>query len=562
MKSVLTITALTLLFSLHTFSQDKIQIGIFPDKPTSERLWKIIKPNVVDLQGLNDIESILMKSNNGDWQSALRNSQKDFYEEEGFNADNAKTIINKTLLSNGFLLIESISEYWDGSTWLIYSKTSYTYDVNNNKTESLSQTWDGSAYVNKYKYSYTYDANNNQTESLSQDWDGSTWVNRLKVSRTYDGNNNEIERLGQPWNGSAWANFLKYSYTYDSNNNQTEWLSQTWDGSAYVNTMKYSYAYDENNNQTEWLRQDWDGSAWLDVVKSSATYDVNNNLILSLSQIWDGSNWVNYVKYFYTYDENNNLTVSFGQIWDGSTWVNSGDKYSYTYDGNNNQIEFLWQMWDGFIWKNLEKHLFTYDVNNDKTEQLRQTWDGSAWKNSDKHLFTYAPATISTTITTDISAGSQTIEVTSTEGFSIGDNIVINRGGANEESNIITGFGSLILQSPLQFNHLAGERIINTTATSVEEKYSNILNNFSLSQNFPNPFNPSTKIRYSITQSGLVTLKVYDVLGTEIETLVNEEKPVGNYELNWKATNLPSGVYFYRLQAGSFVQTRKMILLK
>ncbi len=85
---------------------------------------------------------------------------------------------------------------------------------------------------------------------------------------------------------------------------------------------------------------------------------------------------------------------------------------------------------------------------------------------------------------------------------------------------------------------------------------------FALSQNYPNPFNPSTKLSYNIAHSGLVTLKVYDVRGTEIETLVNEEKPAGTYEINWNAANLPSGVYFYRLQAGSFVDTKKMILLK
>jgi|WetSurMetagenome_2_1015567.scaffolds.fasta_scaffold14915_2 photosystem II stability/assembly factor-like uncharacterized protein len=85
---------------------------------------------------------------------------------------------------------------------------------------------------------------------------------------------------------------------------------------------------------------------------------------------------------------------------------------------------------------------------------------------------------------------------------------------------------------------------------------------FALEQNFPNPFNPFTKLNYSITQSGLVTLKVYDVLGTEIETLVNEEKSSGTYELNWNATNLPSGIYFYQLKAGNYINTKKMILLK
>ena len=85
---------------------------------------------------------------------------------------------------------------------------------------------------------------------------------------------------------------------------------------------------------------------------------------------------------------------------------------------------------------------------------------------------------------------------------------------------------------------------------------------FILSQNYPNPFNPSTKIKYSIPQTSQVQIKVYDVLGNEIETLVNEEKPVGMYELMWNATNLPSGVYFYQLRAESIVETKKMLLLK
>jgi predicted secreted protein len=85
---------------------------------------------------------------------------------------------------------------------------------------------------------------------------------------------------------------------------------------------------------------------------------------------------------------------------------------------------------------------------------------------------------------------------------------------------------------------------------------------FSLHQNYPNPFNPGTKIKYSVPQSSEVIIKIFDVLGNEIETLVNEEKPVGTYEINWNAANLPSGVYFYRLQAGEFVETKKMVLLK
>jgi N-acetylneuraminic acid mutarotase len=85
---------------------------------------------------------------------------------------------------------------------------------------------------------------------------------------------------------------------------------------------------------------------------------------------------------------------------------------------------------------------------------------------------------------------------------------------------------------------------------------------FLLHQNFPNPFNPNTLIKYQIPEVSFVTLKVFDVLGCEIITLVNEEKPVGNYEVEFNAIILTSGVYFYQLRAGDFVETKKMVLLK
>lgn len=89
-----------------------------------------------------------------------------------------------------------------------------------------------------------------------------------------------------------------------------------------------------------------------------------------------------------------------------------------------------------------------------------------------------------------------------------------------------------------------------------------IPSNFSLFQNYPNPFNPSTNIRYQISNSKFVSLKVFDILGKEIEILVNEKQSPGTYEVNWNASQYPSGVYFYRLETEGFTDTKKMILLK
>lgn len=99
--------------------------------------------------------------------------------------------------------------------------------------------------------------------------------------------------------------------------------------------------------------------------------------------------------------------------------------------------------------------------------------------------------------------------------------------------------------------------------TKVEEVETNqIPESFTLSQNYPNPFNPSTSIRYSVPRESEVSLVVYDVTGREVETLVRGMKHAGTYEVHFTASHLPSGVYFYRLIAGSTVETKKMMLLK
>ncbi len=90
----------------------------------------------------------------------------------------------------------------------------------------------------------------------------------------------------------------------------------------------------------------------------------------------------------------------------------------------------------------------------------------------------------------------------------------------------------------------------------------NSVTEYSLSSNFPNPFNPSTLITYALPQSGLVTLKVYDILGNEVATLANEVKSEGIHSVNFNASGLSSGVYLYKIQAGSFIQTKKMTLMK
>lgn len=103
--------------------------------------------------------------------------------------------------------------------------------------------------------------------------------------------------------------------------------------------------------------------------------------------------------------------------------------------------------------------------------------------------------------------------------------------------------------------------LIRGEITDAEEE-EEIPNEFTLYQNYPNPFNPVTQIRYKVPEASDVTLRVYDVIGQHVSTLVNEQQSAGNYEVSFDATELPSGTYIYPLEAGEFVEARQMMLIK
>ena len=133
-----------------------------------------------------------------------------------------------------------------------------------------------------------------------------------------------------------------------------------------------------------------------------------------------------------------------------------------------------------------------------------------------------------------------------------------------------TGNDFVYIIEEVQYYHLClFYRVELNVVTDVENIISDPTD-FSLNQNYPNPFNPSTKIQYTIPsviasetkQSQLVSLKVYDILGNEVAILVNEQKPAGVYEVDFDASTFSSGIYFYKLQAGGFVETKKMLLMK
>jgi len=126
---------------------------------------------------------------------------------------------------------------------------------------------------------------------------------------------------------------------------------------------------------------------------------------------------------------------------------------------------------------------------------------------------------------------------------------------------------SVVMNQPYSGNNYCSDHLgvltyFTNGTLDVDDESSLYPDEFKLFQNYPNPFNPNTKISWQSPVSSWQTLKVYDSLGNEIATLVNEEKPVGKYEVEFTGNGLPSGIYFYRLQAGDYTATKKLILMK
>ena len=258
---------------------------------------------------------------------------------------------------------------------------------------------------------------------------------------------------------------------------------------------------------------------------------------------------------------------------DSTTIINGHLCYVYNYDLNNDSLGTnysfeengyirLYADWHinlGFI---LLDSISSYTVK--QFPQIDDSWLGGGYEYPIKY-------TVISTETITVPAGSFfTFKVEGRDTIngnlkSIGywaDSVGLVR-SINYKDNFEANLASYSTQGNGCYPLIVGnEWLYNIWPVSVDAHTNDIPKNFNLWDTYPNPFNPSTKIRYSVPQSSNVVIKVFDILGNEIETLVDEEKTTGTYELTWYAESLPSGVYCYRLQAGSFVETKKMVLLR
>jgi len=276
-----------------------------------------------------------------------------------------------------------------------------------------------------------------------------------------------------------------------------------------------------------------------------------------------GNNWVpfNGAGIFYFVDANNGWSY-YGS---GQNGAEPPFKILRTTNGGTDWVE---QFSDNTI--GVYNAIFFSDVNNgwivgDAGKVLKTTDGGANWNyvtNSginplerSKAVF-FIDANIGWISTKDV-AGNAVIQHTTDGGSSWAQQSVpVNDQYGNRVYSIF------FVDAQNGWLTTSGTQICRYTGTTNVDDDINSVNEFKLEQNYPNPFNPSTSIHYTIGSSQFVRLKVYNVLGDEIVTLVDENKSAGSYQVDFNASSLTSGVYFYSLTAGSFTETKKLILIK
>ncbi len=354
---------------------------------------------------------------------------------------------------------------------------------------------------------FQYNVDNKMTEWLILDNTGNGWNNSIKNVYSYDFENKLLLEVSLGWNMSQWDSLTQIKYFYFQGN-VLQYIFQDYTVNGWENASRANYEYDTVGNVKKIISETWINNDWQNSNQASYFYRFQNLTDSILFQTWDGNTWQNYSKCTFFYSVNlldaDSIII---KIWTGSNWLNYMKRLP-TYDLNHNQIEIVDQTWSSNNWENSNQFLYSYNQYNYIETAYCKIWQNHQWVDGDGDIFFSNP-----------------------DGFKV-----------DFFSNRIFAYYSI--------------------ANNVEENKSPFPGGYYLYQNYPNPFNSSSIIKYSIPKTSQVTLKIFNILGKEIATLVNEEKPAGSYTVNFDGSNLPTGVYIYRITTGNYSAAKKLILLK
>ncbi|RJP67687.1 MAG: T9SS C-terminal target domain-containing protein [Ignavibacteriales bacterium] len=341
------------------------------------------------------------------------------------------------------------------------------------------------------------------------------------------------------WDGNKWLFYSRENITYDPEGKLLTSIYESFIDNIWKPETRQSYSYDHLGRQAGYIIENYIGDEWKNSLRNKSSYDSLGNVVESISENWIDTSWIYSLKISTSYLENGLRASYLSEVWFDNKW-NTDIEGVFEYDAQGNLIRTTVRQWNGTEWLNSVRGIITYE-NNNRTEQLAQLWDSTQWINSDRMVFSY-------------------------------DENDCRKNGKYEIWNNerwLPAIGPIVFEVTDEFRigFITNEINFYYSSTTGVEDEENLLTTFKLYQNYPNPFNPTTKIKYSVPsnvnhQTSNISLKVYDALGRKVATLVNEEKPAGEYEVQFDGSGLTSGIYFYQLKAGDYVETKKLILIK
>jgi hypothetical protein len=416
-----------------------------------------------------------------------------------------------------------------GSGWINVQKDSAVY-LDGLEIIYDHALWENNTWTVKQRTYKEYNENGSLARLISDNFTQND-TTRSQITYVYDDNNRlSVATYSSVEDGTIVSQF-RYNFTYNAAGGVTETLMEFSADGGWVNHSLDLVEYNEAGFETMDTYHLWEGNNWTIYERNVFTVDVNGLVSEQITQT-RMSGVLEYTDSLsFTYYENRTSESEVSAYWDEGAWVVM-DSIHYVH-GMTGISKIEWYFYTGEEWLKWSKKTYTYDERGRLVILLGEEGTAeNAWANHDQLLYEYDNA-----------------------GNPVKGEYFEWDGSAWMKANGVID---------MDFDYYVGylvEAKYKLGPVAVEDDNLNP-DKFVLGQNYPNPFNPETKISFSLPASGKASLKIYDMLGREVAELINGAMEKGTHTVNFIGRNLSSGVYIYRLQSGSFTESKKMMLLK
>ncbi|MFH1050984.1 MAG: T9SS type A sorting domain-containing protein [bacterium] len=482
-------------------------------------------------------------------------------------------------------------EYWNGYRWIITDKDEYTYDDNGRVVAHIEKecnSWD-SVLKTSYGFYYTYDENGRMIEEVRTI--GSEETNYYRTTWEFDENGNDTSLKRYSWSTDKWFMTDREHREYSSKNECI--LDESWNflNDKWQPRYIIKREFDNEGKLSTYAYKHWafeDGHLESDYIKFY-NYDERNNIIsILMKQHVEEDIYQEYNRTDYTYDSKDSVLSEEIMKFVNNKWINNRNEY-FTYDANGNLLFNLIEYWDDKYVLTKWRYTMSYDSQNRKLSQLNETYKTS-WMNNRRFTYVFDEhGNRIFYIREDWKDGEKILENRYTYQYDENNNLLIQFFEAEEEgekprkkrntyaydefNNLLSidfeyfrdnvwNIGGGYFDFPgYSFGHY-GERQESewNYVVSVDDDKQNNINN--LVECYPNPFSESTNFKFNLDKSANVNLTIYNSLGQEIAVLCNEWKAAGEHEINFNASNLNSGIYYYKFSVGSENHFGKVVLIR